>query len=700
MTDDPRIDPADLRNVRFPGSSRRYDARSVDQFLETVASRIAATNLLVDDLRAQLAEAASSAVAAPAPTPSDLSLLDDDQLVRLVGEETATVLSTARRAAEEIRSKAEESAARVIREATAEADRLGEEARATAAELTAGAEEAHARATEEAEEAAARIRREAEADAERTRADADAAAEAQQAELDARRGEAEAEAERILAEAREEGRAMVAEAKEVRSRILDDLQRRRDAAREQIERLLVGRERLLDAYGRVRENLDEITAELADALPEPAEPDLPDGFVGIVGGTTADEDAADDEPDDTVAPAPAPEADVAADGDGADPEDAAAAADGHDDDAGPEDALGPVPADLVDDAAAPTRDDTDETDETEDADGSEAERPEAPEDAAAEDAAPAALAEEDPPVEELDPAPVDPEEPVEAAAEEAAAPGDVDALFARLRAEREESVARAQEVLGEADDDEDDQAGSEPATLDAGSDEVPGAEDVPAVTAGDVDRVPPEFLASEADLDRRTGALRPLEEKLNRALKRRLADEQNELLDLLRRSSSTDPATLLPSLDDQVAGYAVIAERLLADAATAGGSSADVAHLSEALARTLVEPFHRRVERAAAEVDGDPDELDERLRALYREWKAQHVGPAAADALLSAYAVGTLERAGDAGTVRWLIDPGQGPCPDAQDNALAGTVDAGQAFPTGDRCPQAHPGCRCLLVIE
>ena len=68
------------------------------------------------------------------------------------------------------------------------------------------------------------------------------------------------------------------------------------------------------------------------------------------------------------------------------------------------------------------------------------------------------------------------------------------------------------------------------------------------------------------------------------------------------------------------------------------------------------------------------------------------------DALLSAYALGTLSAAEPDGKVRWRIDPTQGPCPDAQDNALAGEVGAGEAFPTGDSCPQAHPGCRCLLV--
>jgi hypothetical protein len=283
--------------------------------------------------------------------------------------------------------------------------------------------------------------------------------------------------------------------------------------------------------------------------------------------------------------------------------------------------------------------------------------------------------------------PADRDEPVEVMTEEPAA-GDVDALFARLRAEREESVARAQEVLGATGDTDTDPAPEADATADVAAE--------PSRT-GDVDRVPSQFLAGEADLERRREALAPLEAKLNRDLKRRLADEQNELLDLLRRSATTDPAQLLPDLDAQVRSYAAVAAAHLAAAAAAGGGDGDVGSLAEGLGRTIVEPFRRRVERAAADVD-DADGLDERLRALYREWKVQHVGPAAQDALLSAYALGSLESAAGA-TVTWCIDPAQGPCPDAQDNALAGAIDAGDLYPTGDRCPQAHPGCRCLLVV-
>ena len=72
----------------------------------------------------------------------------------------------------------------------------------------------------------------------------------------------------------------------------------------------------------------------------------------------------------------------------------------------------------------------------------------------------------------------------------------------------------------------------------------------------------------------------------------------------------------------------------------------------------------------------------------------------AADALLASFARGMYDAAPKGSSLQWRIDPVQGPCPDAQDNALAGSVVKGDEFPTGDVCPQAHPGCRCVVVID
>lgn len=692
MSDDPRIDPADLRGVRFPGSFRRYDARAVDEFLESVAQRIEATNALVDDLRARLGEGddspsergSSSAVTVISPpadpfaderpgtepddvdrsdgpvsgaevtgptvteTP-DLSTLSDDELARLVGDETAHVLGTARKAAEEIRSKAEDSAARVIREATAEANRLTAEAKERASTLTAEAESVRADAVAAAEEAAAAVTAEAETRAAQLRADAEQEAAEASERADAIRAEAEAEAARAIEEARTEGRSMVGEAKEVRARVLADLQRRRDVARSQIDRLVAGRDRLLEAYAAVRANVDEMTGELDTALVDAASPTTElDAEIEAAAAHVA----ATDE-DDTLDGGSADPVDVGSSpeehGAGADP----AASDGDDETAGEP----PV------------------------TDGETGGDPES----------------------ESEPGPGSEETDEE----------DVDALFARIRSERAESVARAQEVLGEsvADADADpDAEASDDAELaaDGASEEADAAdgeiaEELPTLADGP-DDVPAELLAPADVLAARDESLAPLEKSLARALKRHLADEQNDVLDHLRQSESTAVDDLLPAVDDHAGAYAAVAADSLADAMRAGARGSDVddgavESAAAALGDALTEPFRRRIERSAADVDGDADALDERLRALYREWKVERIGPTVVDALLSAYAAGQLAAA-DGGSVRWLIDPEQGPCPDAQDNALAGVVSTGDPFPTGDSCPQAHPGCRCVLVPE
>ena len=48
--------------------------------------------------------------------------------------------------------------------------------------------------------------------------------------------------------------------------------------------------------------------------------------------------------------------------------------------------------------------------------------------------------------------------------------------------------------------------------------------------------------------------------------------------------------------------------------------------------------------------------------------------------------------------MRWVVDDVDGPCPDCDDDALAGLLPKGEEFPTGQTYPPAHSGCRCLLV--
>jgi hypothetical protein len=257
----------------------------------------------------------------------------------------------------------------------------------------------------------------------------------------------------------------------------------------------------------------------------------------------------------------------------------------------------------------------------------------------------------------------------------------VDELFARIRAERVTTEGGGAAADGAT---QPDRAGADDAT------------DEQAAEAA----VDP---ATRALQDRDT-VLAAVERELGRKLKRVLADEQNEVLDTLRRGGTVEFAEVVPAADEHVDRFAIAATAdldvaALHGAALAGGEKAGSCdELAGRLGAMLVEPLRVRIERSFDDCDGDLEEVSERLRALYREWKGQHIGSAVRHFTAAAYAAGALEAAGDGATVRWLVDPSCDACPDCDDNALAGDVAKGEAFPTGDTCSPAHPDCRCLVV--
>ena len=106
--------------------------------------------------------------------------------------------------------------------------------------------------------APARILREATEDANRTR---------EQAEIDAsrKRTDAAADAEGEVSLAKQQGREMVNEARAYRERVLSELTRRRELARQQIEQLILGRDRLLQVFERARLVAVDVVAELHTA---------------------------------------------------------------------------------------------------------------------------------------------------------------------------------------------------------------------------------------------------------------------------------------------------------------------------------------------------------------------------------------------------------------------------------------------------
>ena len=59
--------------------------------------------------------------------------------------------------------------------------------------------------------------------------------------------------------------------------------------------------------------------------------------------------------------------------------------------------------------------------------------------------------------------------------------------------------------------------------------------------------------------------------------------------------------------------------------------------------------------------------------------------------MFAAFNRGLYEATKASTQLRWLVDDGGSPCPDAEDNSLAGLVTKGEAYPTGHCYPPAHP---------
>ncbi|MDD9370893.1 MAG: hypothetical protein PV358_12320, partial [Acidimicrobiales bacterium] len=233
---------------------------------------------------------------------------------------------------------------------------------------------------------------------------------------------------------------------------------------------------------------------------------------------------------------------------------------------------------------------------------------------------------------------------------------------------------------------------------------APGAEGRADAAEGDHEEDDEPADPAARLLRTRDTRLATLERELGRKLKRVLADEQNEVLDRLRRGGTVVFADVVPAADEHVDQFAIAATAHLEAAASQGaaliGATANPScdALAATLGRTLVEPLRVRIEQSFEDSDGDLEEVGERLRALYREWKGNHIGNAVRHFTATAHARGAYGAAPAGAELHWLVDRSCDACPDCDDNALAGRVAKGEAYPTGDRCAPAHPDCRCLVV--
>jgi DivIVA domain-containing protein len=657
MADETLIGADEVARKHFATAFRGFDQYEVRAFLAQVAAELASLQERESSLRERLAGSG-----AETPAPAAARVFAEDELEAALGAETTRVLHAAREAAAEIRARAEESVARMLREANDEATRM-----------RADAERLLANRTEEAEVSASAILESAEHTAAAVAADADAAAAA------------------LIDEAQARGREMLGEAQAVRERVLKDLARKRKVAGSQLEQLLAARERLLAAYDVVRSTLEEATNELSVAETEArlaAEAAaMRSGAEGEGGGP----EVADGAPVEAAAPVP-PEEPV--------PERVVL-------DAEP----GPEPEARASEPGPSPKD--------EDRRSSSLRllrrRPDGPDAGALEGAPldddvesvriirptsiPTPVPAPDPgpapePASAIVPRPVVvPDLPVEPVPTDASDTSDAsdegrssDDLFARLRAERAAALEQAEAVLA-----------AEPTPPLA-----PEAEaEREAEAAPDPEPVPGP--GEESRFERRDAALEPTERGLTKAIKRALADEQNEVLDSLRRLRGTPKIeAVLPSPDEHVTRFSGIVVEHLHEAAAAGASSSagatpDVADLAAALGGEVSDDLRVRIGRALDATGSDEEALVEAISATYREWKTARAEPFARHHAAAAYAYGAFSGA-PADELVWVVDRAEGGCPDCDDNALAGPTARGSAYPTGQLYPPAHAGCRCLVL--
>ncbi len=225
------------------------------------------------------------------------------------------------------------------------------------------------------------------------------------------------------------------------------------------------------------------------------------------------------------------------------------------------------------------------------------------------------------------------------------------------------------------------------------------------------------LLGTEQFIVRRDEIITPIVAGLVRKLKRAMSDEQNELLDGVRRSGTSAHLEEILPRTQQEQRYVDVASSFLEEARAAGitfggelclsmgvnkidpqnGTPVDTLALE--LASMLSGGLRSKMGWDSPPQDDDAEALlVERLSATYREWKGNSLNQLVTDQVMGAFNSGEVSVLPPGTTLVWVVDQKEGTCPDCEDNHISEGTKVGDLWPTGVMYPPSHAGCRCLLV--
>ena len=629
--------PAAVGSAQFTVTRRGFDTEEVRDFLRSVSAELGRLQERERFLESELRAMQTRGMSGP-------GVLDEETVTALLGEETARVLTVAREAAAQMRVRAAEAAERLVREANADAIRVREEA-----------------------------------DIETSR----------------RRSDAVSDVEAELELAKQQGREMVNEAREYREKVLSELARRRELARQQIEQLIHSRDRLVNAFDRARHAANDVVGDLAEF------DDLSNEVAHATGITKPVSENTSGFIDHAQDPEAIPqkitgrqllevvEEEVTE----------------HEEivlEVATEEIVELVVEDVVEEVVLEEVETNITSIHEEQVGMSDHPSTDAP---VAERMAEvvqlfgnkrreATIT----PVVTPAPTPSPKPEPTAKIAEakpqtsktpaKTPAKKSVDDLFANLRKTSTADVART----------------AKPKTV--------------SVEPTETKTKSPKAVVPKVDglvFERRDEVLAPIMVALTSKIKRVLADEENSMLTYLQgKKAAVALEKVLPEPSVHVQGYIEAVAEDVMSAAMGGAkslssslkadlrrkvtSSAVMQVMSKNIDDVLVRPLRDRIQRCVEQSDGDREEMSKLIRSVYREWKMQRVEQHIGDIARLAYSRGAYLVLDQGTSVCWMVDPNGPPCADAEDNSLAGAIALGTDFPTGHAHPTAHTGCRCLVT--